>query len=276
MKHFAFTFAVAAVLVVATHRSASAEMIAGVSLDAQAVVDAFNSMNDGQGALFQGRRETPNNMFATDFDNFVGDAPDFGAYQVGKFVSFVYSDGGLYGYDAVGTLRYEEGKTTMRHNVALSVGSAYLSRVLATTIDPQWNWEGDYDDLPEKYYDFSNALDSLLLWSFSDDTYLPWPGLDWGINSYLQMLLDANDDQSYWTSLYDPDAYYEEIGNYSVFILDAVAIPNDFFEGHLMYVAEAANPYNPGAPVTPEPATMLMFGMGMLALPFARRLRKKG
>ena len=27
-------------------------------------------------------------------------------------------------------------------------------------------------------------------------------------------------------------------------------------------------------PVTPEPTTMLMFGMGMLALPFARRLRK--
>ena len=26
---------------------------------------------------------------------------------------------------------------------------------------------------------------------------------------------------------------------------------------------------------TPEPATMLMFGMGLLTLPFARRLRKK-
>jgi hypothetical protein len=74
---------------------------------------------------------------------------------------------------------------------------------------------------------------------------------------------------------YNPDAYYEEIGNYSILILDAVAIPNSFYEGHLFYVANAVNPYDPGNPVTPEPATMLMFGMGMLALPFVRCLRKK-
>ena len=272
-------------LMIGTHKPVSADLVAGVSLGAQTIVDAFNSMNNGTGFNYyptnpadvgirflsdvdmgNGSTQVPNtnayyysknNPFPD--DGYFNNTASFITLEVGPNVSAAWGTN-------TGRLNYDNGTSATWHGNTLKVGAAYLYQMLATT--------DDIDRYGTDGAEFAAAIRFLI-----GQPYLPGEQhTDWD-NQYLQMLLTLNGDQDYWQLDYNPDAYYDEIGNYSIFVMNAIAPLArplrllSFANKDYLYIAEAANPYDPA--VTPEPATMLMFGIGLAGLPFVRRLRKK-
>ena len=261
---------VVSLLMVGITKPTSADMVAGVSLNAQAIVDAFNSLNNGRGAGFTTESSILPSNFFTYKKNGNFDYVDTSAYYPkgapDRFFSVCVEPNRAAAWDGADTfarLNYINGKSMTYSQKDLTVGTAYLYSLYATT------------DLPESA-ELAGAIRFLMDdWKVGvDDAYATWN------NPVLQELLGINNDVKYWTSVYNPDAYYDEIGNYSVFVMNiAWDHPLGFFQNNagqnVLYIANAANPYGPENPVTPEPATMLMFGTGLLALPFVRRLRTK-
>ena len=281
MKTLNSIFVIAAVLVTAPQSSVFADMIAGVSLNAQAICDTINRQTYIGDIL---------DLNQADIIGPIGTGVTYDRSNAAGFIKvqgidgFGFMDTSAYAANTINTVALQGLRTGLESGgdsplffsrinytgedvwfskppVDLAIGSAYLYKLCAT---------GQLEAVPE----LAAAIRFLRgYWLAEDEPYADWS------NSYLQELLAINADKDYWTSLYDPDAYYEEIGNYSVFVMST----NVFWQGQhtyatdmrWLYLANAANPYNASAPVTPEPATMLMFGTGLLALPFVRRLRKK-
>ena len=280
---------VISVLMVGTYKPLSADMVTGVSLGAQSIVDAFNGMNYGTGfnylmtnpanagirflsdvSMGNGSTQSPNtnayyyaqnNPFPD--DGYFSNTASFISLEVGPNVSMGW--GTIYG-----SLNYGNGASMTNYGNTLKVGAAYLYQILATT--------DDIDRYGTDGADLAAAIRFLIGQPYTyEDHFTDWD------NQYLQMLLGINDDQDYWQSAYNPDAYYDEIGNYSIFVMNAVgplemiamrgmdATPYYVHKDYL-YIAEAAMPYEPAT--TPEQATMLMVGLGLAGLPFVRRLRK--
>ena len=259
-----------------------AGIIEGVSLNAQARVDAVNSLNDGKGVYID--------YYAPSISGFyrimnMGDASQFAdtsAYGFGDgdiFYTFsVEPNAPAYRY-TYGTLNFDPltgisqtvGMASSGELVhhSLAVGAAYLYKFYATgpgMMPQNMAWlsaavrflTGDIANYDQKY-----------LGALPNDPY-GWEGAQ---NPYIQMLLDLNGDIDYWMSDYNPDAYYTEIGNYSVFVMNTGYTWIDYLYGpDFLYIAGAADSYDPAA--TPEPTAMLIFGTGLCTLLFARRLRK--
>ena len=275
-----------------------ADMIGGISLNAHSIVDAFNGLNGGTGFNFYPNNPANNAgiRFLSDFSmgNGATQSPDTSAYyyshnnpfpdneSFSNTDSFLTLDVGFNlsaGWGAhYGMLNYHDGTTSTSQGNTLKVGAAYLYMLLATTDDiDRYGTDGS---------EFAAAIRLLIGQPFFyNETFTDWD------NPYLQMLLAINDNQDYWQSDYNPDAYYDEIGNYSIFVMNAEtprilmallssdmelssldARPGYAYKDYL-YIAPAANPYEPTT--TPEPGTLLLFGLGMTGLPFARRLWKK-
>ena len=296
MRNFSFTFVIAAVLLTAPFGSVSADMISGVSLGAQSIVDSVNGMSYGKGFAFNTEQPYFNAVcvkavshWDTGWANLYPGVPDLSAYANtgANHNSFITVDVGnqlTTGINGLhfGTLNYSNGTTSTAyepHNFSLSVGAAYLYQLLASS-----NSVEDINDLSLAIRWDRNRFG----WGITEDEIAGF----WNSNMYMRELLSINSDRSFWESVYDPDAYYDEIGNYSIFVMNVADNGNGPHD--ILYIAGAANPYDgngggtgdgngggtgggdPGTPAaTPEPATMLMFGMGLCTLPFARRLRRK-
>ena len=309
MRTLNFTLVIAAVLLTAPFGSVSADIVAGVSLNAQAVVQSFNSLNNGKGYAFYsggsiaGSGDIIEHLSATvNNPNNKKEHPNDDAYyrksNQGGFYTIRLETAGDQTWTTCkweGNLNYANGMSTSTNGQNLTIGAAYLYKMMATT---SWLNRNVFlqDENPEfvifeaamrRVMDYDSVLSPLSydkgqftankprdLSPYQDliDATMKWD------NRYLQMLLEINDDKDFWTSAYNPDAYYEEIGNYSVFMMNSYRNNDINWYTDYLYIAKAATPYwSDGGtnPVAPEPATMLMFGTGLLTLPFVRRLRKK-
>ena len=270
-----------------------ADLIGGVSLGAQNVVDAYNSLNGGKGFRFGycwGAQDAPYQIYYKDvvsnttnleaYENqYPGSAMElislgWAGYDLTRlFRTFCVepeTPGGGIGRNDVAKLNYSGSSTHVDPSgVALTVGAAYLytqfSQDALLGIFP----ENTARDSAEKV--IGNAIRYLMGYT-SEVGQLNNQGWD---NNVLQYLLTVNNDRDYWLGVYNPDAYYTEIGNYSVFVMN-VWESNGTNSQDFLYLAKADIPYDPsvGGDV-PEPAALLLWTLGGLGLVCSSRAHKR-
>ncbi|MDR2924720.1 MAG: PEPxxWA-CTERM sorting domain-containing protein [Azoarcus sp.] len=257
--------------------TASAEIVQGISLGAQKIVDQFNSMNNGKGLVFK-FEETNNNGFSITNLNSNYKFADLGAYgyETGAFSSFKAAPGLTYNnansnFQGIGKLNYGGSATwtdypgTANNNATLSVGAAYMAMMYATQGGNSQYYVPFVPGNSEPYVKF------LQDWSYlgnRDEIRSRFGVEQWDNSSpYLQSLLALNGDKSYWLAAYDPDKKYTEIGDYSVFVMNNYRIGDGSAMGNMIYVA--------GAVPEPETWAMLLAGFGIVGAAARRRAARK-
>jgi len=271
MKKLFLTLFIVVAILAAPGGSVFAGKIENVSLGAQSVVDSVNKMNGGTGMNFYASQNGPA-VGVRVITNWLTspDSIDLGAYantgaNHDSFTTINLDDQLPIGGMNYGKLNYSDGMTSsQKFGVSLNVGSAYLYKFLAES--------NSIEDMQA----LSLAIrfnQGCFGWNISEAMISEV----WNSNAYLQMLLGINDDRDFWTTVYDPDAYYDEIGNNSIFIMNITRPGEGSYEA--LFITGAANPYDgsdsgDGGGVTaqtPEPTTLMLLGTGLIALPFARR-----
>jgi|GEM_PF-907114 len=280
--------------------TASAKIVEGVSLGAQAVVDQFN--NGGRGQTFNYERYRITNPFPIAHKvTFVDQTIDLSAYGSQWYFSamraapnITVNDGNSGAGKGTGTalLDYNpyRGTTSAYNNssilpTTLSVGAAYL--YIAWAIDGRYGgpamhndyWKAEVQAMNTNFINAWGILGNQDRIRLSND-----PGLGMSLwnssNPVLQDLLRINGSISYWLAPYNPDKLYTEIGYYSVFVMNNTRPGGDPLM-NMLYVANMSPaPPPPPPPPTltvPEPETyaMMLAGLGLIGV-VARRRRSKG
>lgn len=162
-------------------------------------------------------------------------------------------------------LNYENNKTVNSAGKALTVGAALLYTRFATgALASSYNYANS-TTRGNDAIDLRTAIQSLM------GVYTGT--VNWN-NKYLQYLLSIDSNQSYWTAVYDPGHFYNEIGQYSVFVMQVKDSSGNGDYQDFIYVAQASTVTT----VVPEPATILLWslgGVGAVAGGLRRRNGKK-
>lgn len=242
-----------------TSSTAHAEFTA---LQTQKAVEEFNSLNNGQGYVY---KVSPDNGRWITSTAAGYEQADFDAYSPKtsgeNYINTVCVEPTVTtATKQIGKLNYENGmsKTTSGH--ALTLGSALLYKLFATgTLDGY-----DYDSPSyNEGYNFTRTI-QFLMGSIYD--------IKWESNAFLGDLLDLNDDKSYWGQIYDPGQYYDEIGDYSVLVMNNQDEYGTHRQDFLHLVAHEKEDALEGT--TPEPATLLILGVGFGGLALSHAFRK--
>jgi hypothetical protein len=147
------------------------------------------------------------------------------------------------------------GETKNASGVALSVGGALLYQQYAT------------GELPNAGTLSTLATAIRALNSATSITSITWT------TGYYAYLLTINDDRNFWIGNYNVNQYYEEIGNYAVFIMNIWTTTGGVAQDHL-YVARV-DYGGGGSSDVPEPATLLLWTLGGVGALGANRWRKR-
>jgi len=259
--------AMVSVLMVGT--SASAAIVPGTSLGAQDIVDAFNSANGGRGLYFEympnhlGRIVQKTNDLTRTFYDFA----DVSAYTQGMSAGKNHLSGAEYFFSfciepltsappssSRGYLNFSDKKTVAEHTgEALMLGAAYLYAHWSLETLPGFNYNAAPED--DEYAVLCQTIRGFAGAVAIDEN-----------DPFVQLLLSVNNDLGYWMQTYNPDAYYTEIGEYCVFVMNVYHMDIDgaSYQNQLYLVK---------GNLVPEPATMTLLALGGLAA-LRRRTRR--
>ena len=242
---------------------------ANADFNAQDIVNQFNQSSGGDQFEFD-YSQNYNLVVISEKDaqGFV----DTSAYVSGKtggdnyFTTFTITPDKSAGSSMSGTLHYENGMThsTPHNDVTrtVSLGAASLYASYATL----------------KFDDFNNpdeAQRTLSAYALEQaiQTLTGSKHESWETNKFLARLLLSNDNKEYWLQAYDPEAYYREIGDFSVFAMNSWDSDQDQMQTFL-YLAKR----EPGTLATPEPSTAILWGLGSIVIlgSLYKKRKKKG
>ncbi|MCL2349825.1 MAG: hypothetical protein FWC50_16365, partial [Planctomycetaceae bacterium] len=181
-------------------------------MNAAGIVTQFNAQNAGKGALFT---ITGNYGYEKGINIAAGTpVPNLNAYVQGNtagttsFESFcVESSQALSSATSYGVLNYANNKTTNSTGTSLNLGVAKLYKDFAT--GTLANYAYGTGSRSTSATDLQTAIWALLGMTTAN----------WSTNTFLNGLLAINSSQAYWQQAYDPNQFYNEIGNYSIFVM---------------------------------------------------------
>lgn len=231
-------------------------------LNANEIYALFNAMNGGQGFRFSYEPSSPilTPISLPEYQNVNTDAyiddrrGVVGTPGQAYFDSFCLAPNlpGL--SDALGRINYDpvSGHSETSQGYVLTTGAAYLYKEFATSLTPL-GIAGNIDSL-----NYAVAIRALMgITSVSD----------WTQNVYLNKLLNMN-SRMYWTQPYDASHRYDEIGDYSVFVLNVTDSNGNGQYQDFIYIAYAISD-------VPEPAMLLLWTIGGLGLYGSSASRKR-
>ena len=229
-------------------------------------VTHFNSLNNGQGYRFTyGYDNEVQLTQVSGTDNF-----DLSAYDTSRstgrtdyFRTFCNEPTQGVNNTYKGSLNYNTttGVTKNSLGYAVKLGTAVLySQFAAGTLK-----DYDYDGL-------LRSIDSSYMTAALRATMGVTIVNNWNSNKYLAQLLAINPDKSYWTSAYNPNQRYDEVGDYAVFALNVYSSTGG---GQQDFFFVTSTNYSRGS--VPEPATLLLWSISGISLAGAswRKYRSK-
>ena len=227
------------------------------------IVSQFNGLNGGRGYMFtyssvsnEGQMKLTGTTMppTTAYASSTSGANYFNSYCVEEGTSITNNAQ----YSA--QLNYSGNSTKNSTGNALTLGAAYLYQQYAAGTPAGFN--------------YSNRAASAAALQSAMHILTTQPYTSWGnSNTFLNQLL-AQNTQAYWLQAYDPGTRYNEIGDYSVFVMQVKSITGTGDYQDFVYVAKVAGP--PSNDV-PEPATMLLWltgGLSALGFGYAKKRRK--
>lgn len=244
-KRFSLLSLAVLIVLIVSHVTAKAD------LNAQAIVNQFNSATGGNYMHFGHTFSA--GAIAERLSGF-GFA-DTSAYQQGVtagsdyFLTFCVEPSEYTEPHMSAKLNYANGMSQTTTGKTLTLGAAYLYKMFATGTLSGYDYTGTYQSRYDSYNTMWLALGTLM-----DNFQNAWSG-----NQFLSQLLGVNSSESYWTQAYDPGKYYDIIGDYSVFVMNCYGPEELKDRQDFLYIAKASSSSS-----TPEPATVLLWGLGML------------
>lgn len=159
-------------------------------------------------------------------------------------------------------LNYANNTSSNSLGNSLTVGAAYLySQFAVGTLGVGTSFTYNYSNTSARSTSYNNLV-SAIRGLMGVSGYSP----DWN-NPFMKLLLSVQYDKDLWTNKYDPNQYYDVIGNYSVFVMNNRDSSGTYNSQNFLYVTKTN-----GSDV-PEPATIFLWGLGSLGALAVKRTR---